>query len=259
MESEVRHIVARAITPEHEVFEVACYNFNVDLWFALSPSTPVDAWPRIWNETVRSVWLFAMPTRDRFYPLPNPWRIAMQLRGGRVIVFEIADCMLQSESPDDSPSPPLLILFRAYTDDNNLRENIDKLIQNSVYSTGRRLCSGAKLKDIVYHINRNSDVLTNYSLVQDPESIVGPRGRRFWILRVLARMKTFFERKPGVQSFYREADHLMRQCWLPGQINTGHFGYEDEEYNPLRIVPGADTLGGSFLLANSPNEQHEYH
>ncbi|KAI1806831.1 hypothetical protein F4811DRAFT_550574 [Daldinia bambusicola] len=252
MKSEPKYVQTEAITPSQGVLNLACYDFDSNLWFAISDSMPVDAWPRAWDEPVESVWLFALPTPDRFLPLPNPWKLALKLRSGKVVIFGIIDCTLRVPKP----SSPQVVVFYPYTDEGNPEKDIDRVIRNSVYTTGRRLTEGLRLKDIVHHINRTGDI-TNYTLLSSAHSFIGPRGRRFWINRVLERMRPFVVRKPGVQAFHREADHLMRHCWLPGKVNTGHFGYDDEQDNPLRIVGGADVLGGAFALYTTATEHHE--
>ncbi|KAI1468062.1 uncharacterized protein F4812DRAFT_471332 [Daldinia caldariorum] len=249
---EDTHVQAKAFTPSQGVLNLACYKFRADTWFTLSDSMPVDAWPRAWHTAVESVWLFALPTPDRFHPLPNPWKLALKLRGGKLIVFGIIDCALQAPKPTSSH----MVIFHPYTDEESPPSDADRLVRNSVYTIECSMRTTMPLMHFVNFINRRGDII-NYTLLSSAQSLIGPRGRRFWIHRVLERMEPILQRDRNIHAFpddagpfHEKADRLMRRCWLPGKIHTGHFGSDDEEDNPLRIVPGADILGGAFILPN---------
>ncbi|KAI1646235.1 uncharacterized protein F4817DRAFT_316959 [Daldinia loculata] len=239
MKTELKHVTDHLTTRSREELDIAAYNFSLNFWFGLTSSTPVNVWPLIWEEIVESVWLFALPSKDRFLPLPNTWKIALELQSGKVITLEICDGSLRR----GQSGGPHIFLFRALTDDHHPSNDLDKLRNTSLYLTGRRCVDGLKLQDIVYHVDRSGEI-TNYSMVNG-------RGRRYWLYRVLQKMRPLIQRKPGVQAFHKEADDLMRRCWISGSDNTGHYGYPDEPDNPLNIKGGIDMFGGGRLGLHS--------
>ncbi|KAI0853163.1 hypothetical protein F5Y00DRAFT_271627 [Daldinia vernicosa] len=229
MKTELKYVTDHLTTRcSREELDIAAYNFSVNFWFGLTPSTPIDAWPLIWEEVVESVWLYALPSRDRFLPMPNPWKIAFKLQSGKVITLGICEGSFRS----GLSGGPQLFLFRAFTDDGNPSDDLDKLRNTSLYLTGRRCEDNVKLQDIVYQVDRTGEVTTY--------SIVNGRGRRYWLYRVIQNMQPLIQRKPGVQAFHKEADDIMRRCWISGSDHTGHYGYPDEPDNPLTIEGGID-------------------
>ncbi|KAI0108474.1 hypothetical protein F4814DRAFT_455230 [Daldinia grandis] len=235
MKPELKHVTDHLTTHSHEEFDIAAYNFCLNFWFGLSPSAPVDVWPLIWEEVVESIWLFALPSKDRFLPLPNRWKIALKLQSGKVITLDLCDGSFRRSRTGG----PQLLLFRTFTDDRHPGNDFDKLRSTSVFLTGRRFLDGLKLQDIVYHADRSGEI-TNYNTVNN-------RGHRYWIYRVLQKMHQLIQRRPGVQAFHKEADDLMRRCWTSESDNTGHYGYPDEPDNPLTIKGGLDSYGGGRL------------
>ncbi|KAF3058157.1 hypothetical protein GL218_05470 [Daldinia childiae] len=239
MKTELKHVTDHLTTRSREEFDVAVYNFSLNFWFGLTSSTPIDVWPGLWEEVVESVWLFALPSKDRFLPLPNTWKIALKLQGGKLITLEICDGTLRRSRSGEQH----LFLFRAFTDGRDPSHDFERLRNTSVFVTGRDCENNLRLKDIVHHADRSGDI-TNYRLVNG-------RGRRYWIYRVLQKMQPLIKRKSGVQAFHKEADDLMRRCWIFKSENTGHYGYPDEPDNPLNIKGGIDMYGGGRIGLHS--------
>ncbi|KAI8966617.1 hypothetical protein F5Y11DRAFT_364230 [Daldinia sp. FL1419] len=219
----------KIIIDNNERVEVAVYNFCPDIYFALSSSMPASAWISIWEEEVVSIWLFALNSPDCRSGLPNLWKIALVLGSGKVVTLELSG--RQYSGPRDAGWPQCIIC-RAFRDKGKPKDDLSALKEAACFSTGRDFKERVQLKQIVRQANRYGDV-TNYRLTNN-------RGRRYWLFKFLERTAPLIRKIHGVGSLHQAADRAMRYCMLPRGGHTQHYGYDDNNLSPLKIVAGSN-------------------
>ncbi|KAI1459214.1 hypothetical protein F4805DRAFT_455991 [Annulohypoxylon moriforme] len=195
---------------------------GAEAFFVLSETADESTWVEFLSQPVDSLWLFALPSPDISTSAANPWKIALELQGGKMVTMELYDT--QSETG-------AVFLVRTYTDKKNaqLLDDWRELTTNSNSHVGRRMNTDVRFKQIVLEIEAAG--LMNYQLKDG-------RGRRYWIKAVLSTIRRFIHDPLRHITLEMEVDELMRHCWINPRQYAAGYGFRGEPNNHLNIAKG---------------------
>ncbi|KAI1211505.1 uncharacterized protein F4807DRAFT_472964 [Annulohypoxylon truncatum] len=217
MQSYTRHVLVDGVPRDAVQFEFAKQAF-----FVVLITASYDEWLEFSSQTIDSIWLYALPSADVQNSQPNAWKIAIELKSTKMVTLELYDT---------NEACGTVFLVRTYTDDPNAASlsGWKNLTSNSVSHAGRRINAGVTLKDIILKVQAVG--LLTYQLKDG-------RGRRFWASMVLSTIGQFIYEPVSYMLMHREADELMRRCWVQPNKAVSGYGFKDEPDNRLNIAEG---------------------
>ncbi|KAI2639026.1 hypothetical protein GGS26DRAFT_587797 [Hypomontagnella submonticulosa] len=202
--------------------EVAQYAIVKKAFFVISATGSRDAWPKIFDQHARSIWIYATPSIDPSTPKPNPWKIAVELDTKKLITLELYDTTLAERGT--------VVIIRTLTDNQDPNADFGKLLSLRATCLGRKMMGNFTFGSVLLKLQEKN--LFMYQLNAG-------RGYRHWVYSVVKALdEQYIYRAPMAQFLSQEIDDKMRRCWLPNGNPTGRPGYEDELDNPMNIVPG---------------------
>ncbi|KAI1459215.1 hypothetical protein F4805DRAFT_89889 [Annulohypoxylon moriforme] len=202
--------------------DIVHFNLVRRAYFVISPTATRDGWLDFFNQTVDGIWLYALPSTNTQNSQPNGWKVAFELKSTKIITLELYDT---------KETFGTVFLVRTFTDNSDAAAPSDwkVLTTSGPCHAGRRMKAGVTLKDIILKIQAAG--LINYQLKEG-------RGHRFWVAAIISTLGNLIFEPISYIPLSKEADELMRRCWVEVNKHTGKFGFEDEPTNRLNIVEG---------------------
>ncbi|KAI0838704.1 hypothetical protein F5Y06DRAFT_296316 [Hypoxylon sp. FL0890] len=211
---------ARDVTVDGADAVVTRFQFASMAFFLHTPSTPQGTWRKICGKPVQGIWVYALPFTDM---KPNPWKIALEIEGGKMLTLELYDTKSKRGT---------VFLVRPLTGDvdaNPKDDFLKKFPKIRLTCAGRRVLGNITIRDIILKVQAAN--LLKYQLSDG-------RGHRHWVSLILSTIQDSVFEPPGRPHLKDEVDGLMRSRWVEENTRERRHVYENEAQDPANIVPG---------------------